>query len=138
MRLRQIVICFCAFCLCAMAISNGFSAYAQSSVRIKAGGFGADSVPSWSVYIAQEKMFLAREGIQFDFARSYDQMRGLIGGSFDIIVDGASTTTLAAGRNTDIVIVYDLGRSDCATPGFRGRSAPFCPEVSSAIGGKNE
>jgi ABC-type nitrate/sulfonate/bicarbonate transport system substrate-binding protein len=106
--LKQIAMCVCALCLFA---NTGFvdpCAYAQSTFRIKGGGFGADAVPSWPLYIAQEKMFFAREGIQFDFARSYDQMRALIGGSFDIIVDGGSTTTLAAGRNADIVIVYDL------------------------------
>jgi ABC-type nitrate/sulfonate/bicarbonate transport system substrate-binding protein len=53
-------------------------------------------------------MFFSREGIQFDFVRSYDQMRALIGGSFDIIVDGVSTTTLAAERKADVVIIYDL------------------------------
>jgi len=83
-------------------------AYAQRLQRLNGGGFGGDAVTAWSVYIAQEKMFLAREGIQFDFARSYDQMRALIGGSFDIIVDGISTTSLAAEKGADIVIVYDL------------------------------
>jgi ABC-type nitrate/sulfonate/bicarbonate transport system substrate-binding protein len=96
--------------ICLSFIVDGYfavrCAFAQYSLRV--GGFGADTVPSWSVYIAQEKMFLAREGIQLDFVRSYDQMRALLGGSFDIIVDGISTTALAAEKGADIVIVYDL------------------------------
>jgi ABC-type nitrate/sulfonate/bicarbonate transport system substrate-binding protein len=98
---------FAALCLILLGTHAG-AAYGEPQYRLTAGGFGGDAVMSWPVYIAQEKMFLAREGIQLDFTRSYDQMRALIGGSFDIIVDGISTTSLAAAKGADIVIVYDL------------------------------
>jgi NitT/TauT family transport system substrate-binding protein len=99
---------FCSLWLITLLGIRGVPAYAQAEYRLKAGGFGADSVASWPVYMAQEKRFFAREGIQFDFARSYDQMMALIGGSYDLIVDGVSTAMFAAERNADIVIVYDL------------------------------
>jgi ABC-type nitrate/sulfonate/bicarbonate transport system substrate-binding protein len=94
---------------CALSFfASGFHADAQTSYRLNAGGFGVDAVPGWPVYLAQEKGFLAREGIHLNFTRSYQQMMALIGGSFDLIVDGISTTTLAAEKGADIVIVYDL------------------------------
>jgi len=99
---------FAALCFFILLGTHGGAAYSQPHYRLKAGGFGGDAITSWPVYIAQEKMLLAREGIQLDFTRSYDQMRALIGGSFDIIVDGISTTSLAAEKGADIVVVYDL------------------------------
>src|SRR2546426_1532426 len=83
-------------------------AFAQYPVRVS--GFGADAVTSWPIQIAQEKKFFAREGIQADLARSYNQMLALMGGSFDVITDGLSTTALALEKGTDIEIVYDLSR----------------------------
>jgi ABC-type nitrate/sulfonate/bicarbonate transport system substrate-binding protein len=105
---KQLLTFFASLWLLILPGTHGVQAYAQPQYRIKAGGFGVDAVTGWSVYIAQEKMFLTREGIQFDFTRTYDQMRALIGGSFDIIVDGISTTSLAAEKGAEIVIVYDL------------------------------
>ena len=108
MTQKQLLVCFRLFLLLVLLQAGTVPALAQRQQRLIGGGFGGDAVTGWPVYIAQEKMFLAREGIQFDFVRSYDQMRALIGGSFDIIVDGISTTSLAAEKGADIVIVHDL------------------------------
>jgi ABC-type nitrate/sulfonate/bicarbonate transport system substrate-binding protein len=106
-RKQRLMFCCSLVLLALLRVGTG-PAYAQRQHRLNGGGFGGDAVTAWSVYLAQEKLFLAREGIQFDFARSYDQMRALIGGSFDVIVDGISTTSLAAERGADVVVVYDL------------------------------
>jgi ABC-type nitrate/sulfonate/bicarbonate transport system substrate-binding protein len=108
MARKQRFVLFASLVLLTLLQTGALPAHAQRQYRLNGGGFGGDAVTAWSIYIAQEKMFLAREGIQFDFARSYDQMRALIGGSFDLIVDGISTTSLAAEKGADIVIVYDV------------------------------
>ena len=63
--------------------SSAFQAWGQAAYRLKADGFGVDAVPGWPVYLAQEKGFLAKEGIQLDFARSHQQMMALIGCSLN-------------------------------------------------------
>jgi ABC-type nitrate/sulfonate/bicarbonate transport system substrate-binding protein len=108
MASKQLLTFFCALCAFAASGFTGFCAWAQSLYPITAGGFGADAVPGWPISIAQEKMFFAKEGIQLEFIRTYEQMRALIGGSFDMILDGISTTILAAERGADIVVVYDV------------------------------
>ena len=73
---------------------SGFAAAAP--VEVKAGGFGGDAVSSWPVYIAQDRGFFAKEGIQTSFTRSYEQMMALIGGNFEVIGDAADAPILAA------------------------------------------
>ena len=58
-----------------------FKLVGNAADRLKAGGFGVDPVLGWPVYLAQEKGFLAKAGIQLDFARSHQQMMAQIGGS---------------------------------------------------------
>jgi len=107
--LKEVVPLFAVFVVLLVVLqAHAEPALAQRQHRLTGGGFGVDSVTGWPLYIAREKQFLVKERIQFDFARSYDQMRALIGGSFDVIVDGISTTSLAAEKGADIVIVYDL------------------------------
>jgi len=110
MTSKRISTFLCALCLFATGGFYDSRAFAQWQYRLRSGGFGADAASSWPVYVAQEKGFLAKEGIQLDFARSYEQMMALLGGSFDIIADGVSTTTLAAEKGADILVVYELSR----------------------------
>ena len=86
------------------------AASAAPLVELKAGGFGADAVSSWPVYIAQERGFFAKEGIRLNFTRSYEQMMALIGGSFEVIGEAADAPILAADKGADILAVYDLSR----------------------------
>jgi ABC-type nitrate/sulfonate/bicarbonate transport system substrate-binding protein len=90
--------------------SIGIAASSPSMVPLNAGGFGSDAVSSWPVYVAQEKGFFAKEGIQLNFTRSYEQMMALIGGSFDIIGEAADGPILAADKGAEILVVYDLSR----------------------------
>jgi len=90
--------------------SGSIAASAPPLVQLSAGGFGSDAVSSWPVYVAQEKGFFAKEGIQLTFTRSYEQMMALIGGSFDLIGEAADSPILAADKGAEIVVVYDLSR----------------------------
>lgn len=90
--------------------TTSFAAAAPSLVELKAGGFGADAVSSWPVYLAQDRGFFAKEGIQINFTRSYEQMMALIGGSFEVIGEAADAPILAADKGADIVVAYDLSR----------------------------
>jgi ABC-type nitrate/sulfonate/bicarbonate transport system substrate-binding protein len=90
--------------------SVAIAASAPSAIQLNAGGFGSDAVSSWPVYVAQEKGFFAKEGVQLNFTRSYEQMMALIGGSFDIIGEAADSPILAADKGADILVVYDLSR----------------------------
>lgn len=76
--------------------------------KLRAGGFGADSPSSWPVYIAKEKGFFAEEGIDVAFTRSYEQMVGLLGGSFNVIDEAADSPILAAAKGADTIVVYDI------------------------------
>lgn len=76
--------------------------------KLRAGGFGADSPSSWPVYIAKEKGFFAEEGIDVSFTRSYEQMVGLLGGSFNVIDEAADSPILAAAKGADTIVVYDI------------------------------
>ena len=87
-----------------------FAASAPSPVELKAGGFGGDAVSSWPVYIAQDRGFFAKEGIQTSFTRSYEQMMALIGGNFEVIGEAADAPILAADKGADIVVTHDLSR----------------------------
>lgn len=79
----------------------------SAPVKLRAGGFGLESVTNWPTIIAQQKGFFASEGLTVEYNRSYEQMPALIGGSFDVIDTGADTTVLAADKGANIVIVYE-------------------------------
>ena len=49
MKLNQMAVGVCAFCLFTVADLNGSYANAQFYFRIKAGGFGVDALPSWPI-----------------------------------------------------------------------------------------
>jgi ABC-type nitrate/sulfonate/bicarbonate transport system substrate-binding protein len=89
---------------------NCLAASASPLIELKAGGFGGDAVSSWPVYIAQERGFFAKEGIQTSFTRSYEQMMALIGGNFEVIGDAPDAPILAADKGADIVVAHDLSR----------------------------
>ena len=110
MRARSLVaILVCLqWVLAATTVSSAASA--PGTVEIKAGGFGGDAVSSWPVYIAQDRGFFAKEGLQTSFTRSYEQMMALIGGNFEVIGEAADAPILAAEKGADIVVVYDLSR----------------------------
>src|ERR1051325_4718008 len=74
----------------------GFAASAPSLIELRAGGFGADAVSSWPVNLAQDRGFFAKEGLQINFTRSYEQMMALIGGNFEVIGEAADAPILAA------------------------------------------
>ena len=136
MAQKQLLMFFCSLSFFAVLGIHASLACAQSEYRLKAGGFGVDAVTSWPVYIAQEKGFLAKEGIDADFARSYNQMMALIAGSFDVIADGVSTTTLALEKGADVVIVYDLSHrpSEFLVLGRNIRNLSDLEEKTIAIG----
>lgn len=110
MNLKMLLAFACLFHWITSPSVSVFAASATSPVELKAGGFGADAVSSWPVYVAQEKGFFAKEGIQLNFTRSYEQMMALIGGSFDLIGEAADAPILAADKGADILAVYDLSR----------------------------
>ena len=85
MRLRSLVAILVCLQWVLGATTVSFAASAPGTVEIKAGGFGGDAVSSWPVYIAQDRGFFAKEGIQTTFTRSYKQMMALIGGNFAIV-----------------------------------------------------
>ena len=94
-----------------ITLQSGVSAqgqFAKPVTKLRAGGFGADSPSSWPVYIAREKGFFAEEGIEVSFTRSYKQMVGLLGGSFDVIDAAADSPILAAAKGADTIVVYDI------------------------------
>ena len=98
MRARSLVaILVCLQWVLAATIVS-FAASAPGTVEIKAGGFGGDAVSSWPVYIAQDRGFFAKEGIQTTFTRSYEQMMALIGGNFEVIGEAADAPILAADK----------------------------------------
>lgn len=93
----------------ALQYSGGAQGQSASPViKLRAGGFGADSPSSWPVYIAREKGFFAKEGIDVSFTRSYKQMPGLLGGSFDVIDAAADSPILTAAKGADTIVVYDI------------------------------
>ena len=97
-------------CLPWLLGTSAVSLAAAAPVEIKAGGFGGDAVSSWPVYIAQDRGFFAKEGIQTSFTRSYEQMMALIGGNFEVIGEAADAPILAAEKGADIVVAHDLSR----------------------------
>ena len=109
MKLKSL---FVLGCLLQWIGSPSIPTFAASAppVELKAGGFGADAVSSWPVYLAQDRGFFAKEGIQISFTRSYEQMMALIGGNFEVIGEAADAPILAADKGADIVVAYDLSR----------------------------
>jgi ABC-type nitrate/sulfonate/bicarbonate transport system substrate-binding protein len=110
MRARSLVAILVCLQWVLGATTVSFAASAPGTVEIKAGGFGGDAVSSWPVYIAQDRGFFAKEGLQTSFTRSYEQMMALIGGNFEVIGEAADAPILAAEKGADIVVVYDLSR----------------------------
>ena len=94
--------------LFAVALVQPTCALAQTRYVLNAGGFDADAVGSWPVLIAQEKGFLASEGIQLKFIRTDKAIVGLIAGSFDVINAGAFASMLASEKGANIVITHVL------------------------------
>lgn len=78
--------------------------------KLRVGGFGLETMTSYPILIAQQKGLFAQEGLAVSYTRSYEQMPALIGGSFDVIDDGADSSILVADKGGDIVIVYDISR----------------------------
>jgi NitT/TauT family transport system substrate-binding protein len=110
MKLKVLWVIACSLCWLINFASLGIAASPPKLVQLNGGGFGSDAVSSWPVYLAQEKGFFAKEGIQLSFTRSYEQMMALISGSFDIIGEAADAPILAADKGAEIVAVYDLSR----------------------------
>lgn len=81
---------------------------AETPYVLNAGGFEADANVSWPIYLAQEKGFLAREGIQLRAVRTDKAISGLIAGNFDVINAEASTAILAAAQGANVIVTYAL------------------------------
>lgn len=82
--------------------------HADSIYVLNAGGFDADSYVSWPIFVAAEKGFFAKEGIQTKLIRTDKAMMGLLAGSLDVINAGTSTTMLAAEKGARVIIPYIL------------------------------
>jgi len=92
-----------------LALAQGASREAKPAFfELNAGGFGVESASSWPAYLAQQKGFFAKEGLKVTFTRSYEQMPGLIAGSFDVIAEAADTPILAASKGAELLVVYDI------------------------------
>jgi len=81
-------------------------ASAQAPYVLNAGGFDADADVSWPVVVAQEKGFLAKEGIQLKSVRTDKAVMGLLAGSFDVINAEVPAAILAAEKGANIIATY--------------------------------
>lgn len=107
--LRNLIVAVALFFMALPISELGAQARAAGTpAKLRAGGFGADSPSSWPVYIAKDKGFFAEERVDVSFTRSYEQMVGLLGGSFNVIDEAADSPILAADKGADTVVVYDL------------------------------
>ena len=108
MKLIQRLIYFCSLYLFAAGGLDTAPVFAESPYVLNAGGFEADASVSWPIYVAQEKGFLAKEGIQLKAVRTDKAVMGLIAGSFDVINAEASTAILAAAQGANVIVTYAL------------------------------
>jgi ABC-type nitrate/sulfonate/bicarbonate transport system substrate-binding protein len=108
MKRIKVLLSFFTFSLLTARGLNPTVALAESPFVLNAGGFEADANVSWPIYVAQEKGFLAKEGIQLKSVRTNKAIVGLIAGSFDVINAEASTAILAAAKGANVVVTYAL------------------------------
>jgi NitT/TauT family transport system substrate-binding protein len=84
------------------------NAAAQTLYVLNAAGFDAEADVSWPVVVAQERGFLAREGIQLKSVRTDKAVMGLLSGSFDVINGEIAAAMLAAEKGANIIATYVL------------------------------
>jgi ABC-type nitrate/sulfonate/bicarbonate transport system substrate-binding protein len=108
MKRVKVLLSFFTLSLLTVRSLNPTVALAESPFVLAAGGFEADANVSWPIYVAQEKGFLAKEGIQLKTVRTDKAIMGLIAGSFDVINAEASTAILAAAQGAKVIASYTL------------------------------
>ena len=77
----------------------------SSAGAVRVGIFPYVTTGSWPVGIAQEKGFLLQEGLNVTITETYQQIAGLVGGHFDMIVTSVEQAMLSSAKGEAVVIV---------------------------------
>lgn len=81
------------------------NAASGSGMAIRVAIFPYVTTGSWPVGIAQEKGFLLQEGLKVTITETYQQIAGLVGGHFDIIITSIEPAMLSLAKGERVVVV---------------------------------